>query len=153
MSAVLRFDLENQKSFNEGQMYVTLSNVTKIDNLFLTEKYSPNVFKVNENAVIEYSRLRENLFNRIYINHVDCNSLTVSLLNTRSLVRHAVDINRTEELMENDILCLTENQITNDTDGAEIFEQLSTFKVYFNSCGGRHQNLAFCLVKYCSLKT
>ena len=45
-------------------------------------KYSPNVFKVNEIAVIEYSRLRENLFDRTYIDHVDCNSLTVSLLNT-----------------------------------------------------------------------
>ena len=75
-------------------MYVAFSRVTKIDDLFLIGKYSPGVFKVNENAVIEYSRLRENLFDRIYIDHVDCNSLTVSLLNTRSLVRHAVDINR-----------------------------------------------------------
>ena len=56
-----------------------------------------------------------------------------------------MDINRTKELMENDILCLTESQITNDTDGTEIFEQLSTLKVCFNSCGARHQNLAFCL--------
>ena len=40
---------------------------------------------------------------------------------------------------------MTESQITNDTDGAEIFEQLNTFKVYFNSCGARQQNLAFCL--------
>ena len=87
-------------------------------------KYSPNVFKVNEIAVIEYSRLRENLFDRTYIDHVDCNSLTVSLLNTQSLVRHAVDINRTKELMENDIQI--ERQITNDTDGAEI--QLSRNK-------------------------
>ena len=76
-------------------MYVAFSRVTKIDDLFLIGKYSPEVFKVNENAVIDYSRLRENLFDRIYIDHVDCNSLTVSLLNTRSLVRHAVDINRT----------------------------------------------------------
>ena len=65
-------------------MYVASSRVTKIDDLFLIGKYSPDVFKVNENAVIEDSRLRENLFDRIYIDHVDCNSL-----------RHAVDINRT----------------------------------------------------------
>ena len=134
-SAVVSFDLGNQKSFNESQMYVTLSRVTKIDNLFLIGKNSPNVFKVNENAVIEYSSLRENLFNIIYSDHVDCNSLAASLLNTRSLVRHAVDINRTKEF---DVLCLAESQITNDTDGAEIFQQLSTFKVNFNSCGARH---------------
>ena len=81
MSAVVSFDLENQKLFNEGQVYVTLSRVTKIDNLFLIGKYGPNVLKVTENAVIEYSRLRENLFDRIYIDHANCSSLTVSLLN------------------------------------------------------------------------
>ena len=53
-----------------------------------------------------------------------------------------MDINRTKELTQNDILCLTS---TNDTDGVKISEQLSTFKVYFNSYGARHQNLAFCL--------
>ena len=40
-------------------------------------------------------------------------------------------------------MCLKKSQITNYTDGAEIFEQLSTLKVYFNSCCGRHQNLTF----------
>ena len=57
---------------------MALSRATKINNFFLIGKYSPNVFKV-----IEYSTLRENLFDIIYIDHVDvdCNSLTVSLLN------------------------------------------------------------------------
>ena len=128
MSAVVSLNLEYQKSFKEGQMYVALSGVTKPDNLFITGKYSPNDFQVNDNAVVEYSRLRENLFDRFYIDHVDCNSLTVSLLNTQSSVRHAVDINKTKEPTENDILCLTESKITNATDGAEIFEQLSTFR-------------------------
>ena len=128
MSAVVSLNLEYQKSFKEGQMYVALSGVTKPDNLFITGKYSPNVFQVNDNALVEYSRLRENLFDRFYIDHVDCNSLTVSLLNTQSSVRHAVDINKTKEPTENDILCLTESKITNATDGAEIFEQLSTFR-------------------------
>ena len=49
--------------------------------------------------------------------------------------------------MENDSLSLTEIQITNDTDGTKFFEQMSTFNVYFNSCGARYQNLAFCLDK------
>ena len=128
MSVVVSLNLENQNSFIEGQMYVALSGVTKPDNLFIIGKYSPNVFKVNDNAVVEYSRWPENLFNRIYIDHVDFNSLTVSLLNTQSSARHAVDINKTKELMENDNPCLPESKITNATDGAEIFEQLSTFR-------------------------
>ena len=84
-SAVVSFDLEKQKSFNEGQMYVALSRVTSIYNLFLIGKYNRNVFKVNESAVAECNRLRENRFDTINTNYVDCNSLTVSLLNTRSL--------------------------------------------------------------------
>ena len=34
---------------------------------------------------LEYKRLQENRFDTIYTDHVDCNSLTISLLNTRSL--------------------------------------------------------------------
>ena len=131
-SAVVSFDLEKQRSFNEGQMYVALSRVTSIDNLFLIGKYSSNVFKVNENTILEYKRLQENRFDTINTDHVDCNSLTISLLNARSLKRHAVDISRARHLTENDILCLTESQITNDTDVTQVLEQLSSFKIYFN---------------------
>ena len=67
------------------------------------------------------------------------------MLNTRSLKRHAVDISRAGQRTENDILCLTESQITNDTDVTEVLQQLSSFKFYFNSGVERHQNLAICL--------
>ena len=40
--------------------------------------------QVNEIAVAEYNRLRENRFDTIITDNVDFNSLTVSLLNTRS---------------------------------------------------------------------
>ena len=114
-------------------MYVVLSRVTSIDNLFLIGKYNRNVFKVNDSAVAEYNR-----FDTINTNYVDCNSLTVSLLNTQSLKRHAGDLSRARQFTEDDVLCLSESQITNDTDMAEIKEQLS-------KCGVRHKNLAFCL--------
>ena len=63
----------------------------------------------------------------------------------RSFKRHAADISRARRLTKSNVLCLTESQITNDTDVAEIKEQLSTFEIYFNSYGVRHENLAFCL--------
>ena len=108
-------------------------------------KYNRNVFKVNESAVVEYSRLREKKFDTIYTNYVDGNSLTVSLLNTRSLKRHAPDISRVRRFTESDILCLTDSKVSNDTNMAEIKEQLSSFEIHFNSCDAIHQNLAFCL--------
>ena len=91
-AAVVSFDLKKRKSV------VALSTVTSIDNLFLIGEYHCNVFKDNESVVVEFSVLRE----------IDCNSITVSLSNKRSLKRHTADIRR---LTENDILCLTENQI------------------------------------------
>ena len=45
-SAVVSFDLEKQNSFNEGQIYVALSRITSIDNIFLIGKYNRNFFKV-----------------------------------------------------------------------------------------------------------
>ena len=124
--AIVTFDLEKQRLFNEGQMYVALSKVTSIDNLFLIGKYRANVFRV-ENSILGYKRLQENRCDTIYTDNVDSNSLTVSLLNTRSLKRHAVDINRVRQLTENDILCLTESQIAYDTDVTEVLKQLSSF--------------------------
>ena len=56
-SAFVSFDLEKQRSFNEGQMYVALSRVTSIDILFLIGKYSANVCRVNENTILPYKRL------------------------------------------------------------------------------------------------
>ena len=85
-------------------MYVPLSSVTSKDNLFLIGKYSGNIFKVNENAILEYKRLPGNRFDTIHTDHVDCNSLTISLLNARSLKKHAVDISRAKQLTKHDIL-------------------------------------------------
>ena len=151
-SVVVSFDLEKQRSFNKGQMYVALSRATSIDNIFLIGKYTPNVFKVNENAILEYKRLQENRFDTIDTDHADCNRLTISLLNPRLLTRHAADVSKARQLTENDILCLTESQITNDTDITEVLQQLSSFKIYFNSCAERYQELAICLRENILLK-
>ena len=59
-AGVVSFNLENQRSFNQGQMYVALSRVTRINNLFLIGEYSLDSIRVNENATTEYNKLREN---------------------------------------------------------------------------------------------
>ena len=76
-----------------------------------------------ENAIREYIQLQEIKFDRIYTDYIDCNSLTESLLNTRSLKRHVIDISRAKKLVENETLCLKESQITNDTDFSEVFKR------------------------------
>ena len=56
--AVVCFNLESQKSFNQGQMYVALNRITRINELYLIGKYSKAALKVNESAKREYERLR-----------------------------------------------------------------------------------------------
>ena len=41
------FDLESQKSFNQGQMYGTLSRITSINDLYLIGQYNKAALKVN----------------------------------------------------------------------------------------------------------
>ena len=53
-------------------MYIAISRVTNIDNLFFM-KNNPNVFKLIENAIIEYKTLQENRFGIIYTDHDDYN--------------------------------------------------------------------------------
>ena len=57
--SVVSFDLEKQKSFNQGQMYVAISRITNINSLFLIGDYSSNAIKANKDAATEDGRLRK----------------------------------------------------------------------------------------------
>ena len=56
------FDLESQKSFNQGQIYVALSRITSINELYLIGKYTKAALKVNESAKKEYEKLRTEIY-------------------------------------------------------------------------------------------
>ena len=98
------FVFESQKSFNQGQIYVALSRVTSINELYLIEKYTKAALKVNESAKKEYEKLRTE------------SSSTISLLNTRSFKTHFRDILLEKHLLDNDISCLTETQLKINAD-------------------------------------
>ena len=55
---VVCFDLESQKSFNHVQMYVALSRITSINELYLIGHYNKTALKLNESVKREYERLR-----------------------------------------------------------------------------------------------
>ena len=73
--------------------------------------------------------------------------MTVSLLSTRSLRRHLQDILEDKNLMENDLLCLTEIQVCHENDLSDIKQQLDTYEVHLNMKGDRYRNIGFCLSK------
>ena len=119
-----RLGFGKQKLFNQGQMYVALSHVTDIKNLHLIGTYNQNAFPVNSYVTSEYDRLQESsYFIPCSTLNMNSSSLTVSLLNTRSLRGHLQDVVKDKNLVENNPWCLTEIQVCHENDISDIEEQ------------------------------
>ena len=108
--------------------------------------YNCDAFQVNSNVTFEYNSFwGSNCFIPCNTLNTNSNSLTNSLLNIRSLRIHLQDILKDKNLMENDLLCLTEIQICPENDVSDIKQQLDTYKVHSNVEGDRYQNVGSCL--------
>ena len=55
---VVSFDLHCQRNFNYGQIYVALSRVTSLENLYITGSVSTAAMKANPQAMEEYNQMR-----------------------------------------------------------------------------------------------
>ena len=104
-------------------MYVALSRVTSLDGLYLIGEYNSSAIKADPRATIEYKTMRKDYAMKSIdtcSTELPC-SLTISLLNTRSLKKHATDINADKSLKDCDILFLTETQAQASDDTTNIF--------------------------------
>ena len=98
-------------------MYVALSRVINIQDLFLTGSFKQDAVKANESATLEYDRLHnEALFIPPLVRSPLPTTLPVALCNTRALKKHTADIASGWRLMNNDILFLTEAQFSSSSD-------------------------------------
>ena len=52
------FDLEKQKTFTQRQIFVALSRISRINEIYLIGSCNKAVLKVNESAKKDYKRLR-----------------------------------------------------------------------------------------------
>ena len=115
---VISFDLVKLRSFNYEQMYVVLSRVTSLDNLYLIGWFTLSTIKANPRAIHdhEYKRLRnERQLSKLTTTCLSGNSFKIAHLNIRSLNKHGVDISKDNRLPQTDILCLTEIHVMPDT--------------------------------------
>ena len=142
---VVSFELQRQKNFSQGQMYVALSRISKFENMHLLGKYHHNAIKVNQNAKKEYERLhKESLLLPPLLLQTRSDALTLTLLNTRSLKKHLDDILSDVDLLNNDVLCFTETQLQLHENTSEITSKFQdNFRMYFNSNRDQHKSIAF----------
>ena len=96
----------------------------------LGEKQSKHI-KANPKVNTEYKRLRTS--SSAIVTTATENkdsSLTISLLNIRSLRKHSKDIKFHSELFKSDLLEFTETQLLCDVSGTEITENFKPFQIY-----------------------
>jgi len=146
-SAVVSFELFQQRQFNAGQMYVALSRVTNIDGLYLIGDYNKSAIRVNVDAGHEYERLRNsNCIKHTQNETTSSDQLKISLLNIRSIRKHAIDLVENSFIMDSDFLGLTETQLNENSDTSVIQHTLQHhFNItYNNSSINCFQNSALC---------
>ena len=86
---VISFDLDRQRSLNQGQMYAGLSRITSMGEMFLIGNYNKTAIKENSSTKQEYQRLRrENKSSILPFASVSEMTLNITLLNTQSLKKH-----------------------------------------------------------------
>lgn len=140
---VFCFDLFRQLRFNNGQIYVALSRVTSLAGLYLTGTFDKKHIRFDQRATDEYDCMRENHSIKHAENRkIDENSFTFTLLNVRSLPKHAIDIKCDKSIMESDILLFTETQLTAEPD-ATVIKTLNPFSLSCNNMSAdKYSNIA-----------
>ena len=116
-----------------------------MNKMYLIGSYNKATLKVNESAKKEYERLRsEGLFKSQSHLAVTETSITITLLNTRSLKLHVLDIAMDDRLLDNDILCLTETQCETGSDTSIIESALQKkYTMHFNNSDNKFKSIAY----------
>ena len=129
---VVSFDLKKQRYFNYGQVYVALSRATSLNGLHILGTLESKHIRANPKVEEEYERLRETSSLHAHITTDLCNIETVSicLLNIRSLKKHSLDLCNDPMLFKCDVLALTETQLLTSVPNDDIDSILNDFSIH-----------------------
>ena len=129
-------------------MYVALSRVTSLDGLNLIGTFNKSAIKVDTRATQEYSKMRKNSMLQAVetVGPATDGTLIITLLNIRSFQKHQSDLVNDKALLQSDILCLTETQLTSQT---EPLESLKQYNFIYNNSVDRFSSLMICCKKSC----
>lgn len=108
-----------------------MSRVTNLNGLYLTGTSKLSAIKTDQRATEQYNTMKERSKIELVNNFgfITESSLIVTLLNTRSYNKHKDDILSDHILMESDLMCLTETQISHNS---QCDTSLSSFTLVHN---------------------
>ena len=112
--------------------------------MYILGPFTEDLIRANSLSLVEYSRMRAETFLSVKIvEDTHQESLIVTLLNVRSLNKHATDLALDERLSKSDIIYLTQTQHIPNSDIQEI-ATLQGFEVAYNNNQDRFQSIAVC---------
>ena len=120
--------------FHGFQIYTALSRVKTYDNLYCIWQFKKSAIKVNKDALLEYERLKENdLFFTLKRSIISDDTITILVHNVRSISKPVNEIVRDSRITNNDIIALTETQISLSDSTCRIVETLNSFNINLNN--------------------
>ena len=114
---VFNFELFNQHSFNHGQVYVALSRVRSIEELYIVGEIDSKHIRADSRVHQEYERLRSQNLQDQHIPNImtgqvaSKNTISLTLLNIRSLRKHSLDLKFDYQIINSDVLAFTETRL------------------------------------------
>ena len=149
-NTVVSFQLFRQRSFNYGQINVALSRVKSLAGVNILGNIDSKQIRADPRVHQEYQRIRDISVSPVNTQGQPTNSfqndssLSISLLNVRSLPKHGIDFKCDPTIFNSDVLLFTETQLKpNDLD-SDIRVNLSPFLLYRQDNIDRYSSLVVC---------
>ena len=129
---VVSLDLNKQRYFNYGQVYVALSRATSLNALHILGTLEHKHIRANPKVQEEYKRLREisKVQQQLTPDLKDKECLSICILNIRSFKKHCLDLSNDKTLSKCDIIALPETQLFSNVSNDEISSILKDFFLY-----------------------
>ena len=146
--AFISFSLLRQWQFNYGQVYVALSRVRALSDLFIVGDIDQASVRADKRIEKEYERLRalQNFDDSSadIIRKSNSHNIVVTLLDIRSLKKHYADVRDDIKIVESDIIAFTETRLKQYQNTDSIENALSEFQIFFQNQSNDFLSLAIC---------
>ena len=128
-------------------MYVALSRATSLNGIHILGTLESKHVKADPRVHEEYQRLRQisSITTQLTKDTDQTAEFTICLLNVRSLKKHAIDIKYDSNIMDSDLIALTETQLVPHSNDTDIKDHLYPFTLFRQDHpSDRFSSLAVC---------